>query len=300
MPEPNEPVTNPVLVDAMATFRLDFTNRERERAFLEAAVEAKYLVPAMIQRPAQVKEGEQQQVNITFQVLKTMKGDQYIPAYTDAIELQKNRQPGERRNAVVMDFMTIYRFVKEHEEISGMVINPLGSNLCLIRDQIVAIGDHDGEIQMSPPRPAAPSPQSSEGQPAPVSTAEAAREAQQAAIRAAMADMEKAKQEQESEEPKKESVTDELLSALKSCLKKQKAVKKAYIREESESGESFLLLALEADESANLEEIGAAVSQDCADLADLPFDCVPASSIRAKELVSAEKPFYEKKRFGIF
>ena len=53
MPEPMKPVTNPVLVDAMATFKLDLANRENEdvfkeheRAFLQAAIDAKYLLPA--------------------------------------------------------------------------------------------------------------------------------------------------------------------------------------------------------------------------------------------------------------
>ena len=83
-------------------------------------------------------------------------------------------------------------------------------------------------------------------------------------------------------------------------LKKQKQVKKAYIKSEIEQGERYLLVALEADENADIESIGNTVTTECADYSDLPFDCVAASSIRAKELVAEGKPFYEKKRFGIF
>ena len=47
MPEPMQPITNPALVDAMATFKVDLANRdneenfrEHEKAFLKAAIEA--------------------------------------------------------------------------------------------------------------------------------------------------------------------------------------------------------------------------------------------------------------------
>ena len=59
MPEPMQPITNPVLVDAMTTFKLDLANRENEdvfkeheRAFLQAAIDAKYLLPAQVEQPA--------------------------------------------------------------------------------------------------------------------------------------------------------------------------------------------------------------------------------------------------------
>ncbi len=112
--------------------------------------------------------------------------------------------------------------------------------------------------------------------------------------------MEAAKAQTDSAEPETDPLTDDLLGAIKGVLKKQKAVKKAYIKPETENGERYLLVALEADDSTDLEAIGNAVSTDCADYSDLPFDCVSTSNIRAKELVAEEKPFYEKKRFGIF
>ena len=57
---------------------------------------------------------------------------------------------------------------------------------------------------------------------------------------------------------------------------------------------------MEADENTDMDAISEALAKDCADYSDIPFDCVASTSIRAKELVAAEKPFYEKKRFGIF
>ena len=70
MPEPNQPmqpITNPLLVDAMATFKLDLTNREHERAFLEAAINARYLIPAMVEQPADAPEGEPVPTRVAFQ-----------------------------------------------------------------------------------------------------------------------------------------------------------------------------------------------------------------------------------------
>ena len=314
MPEPMQPITNPVLVDAMATFKVDLANRENEevfkeheRAFLQAAIEARYLLPAQVEQPEEApKEGEQVQARVAFQIMTNPKGEKFMPAFTDEVELKKNRKPGERFQVAVMSFNDLYHFMKSNEAINGVVINPFGSALCLIRQQIIAIGDHNNQPVLSAPRPN-PNAQSQEPAPQPQPTnalgaVENTREQQQDMIRAAMAQLDADKAAAESGEtvPEKDPVTDELLGALKGVLKKQKQVKKAYIKSEIEQGERYLLVALEADENADIESIGNTVTTECADYSDLPSDCVAASSIRAKELVAEGKPFYEKKRFGIF
>ncbi len=307
MPEPMQPITNPVLVDAMATFKVDLTNREHEKAFLEAAINAKYLLPAQIEQPAEPpQEGEQQQTRIAFQIMTNPQGNKFMPAFTDEIELRKNRKPGERFSVAVMSFMDLYRFLKANEPINGIVINPFGSALCLIRQQVIAIGDNGGQVVMQSPRLAESAGIQVQTQPVqkPDNALGAAvnpADAQQAAIRQAMAEMEAAKASQEdSDADDTSAITDDLLSAVKNCLKKQKSVKKAYISQEKENGEAYLLIALDADENTDIEEIGNTISETCADYSDLPFECVAASNIRAKELVANEKPFYEKKRFGFF
>ena len=313
MPEPMQPITNPVLVDAMATFKVDLANRdneeefkEHERAFLQAAIEAKYLLPAQVEQPAEPpKEGEPVQARVAFQIMTNPKGEKFMPAFTDEVELKKNRKPGERFQVAVMSFNDLYQFIKSNEAINGVVINPFGSALCLIRQQIIAIGDHNNQPVLSAPRPAEAAPQPIPEPPQPTNAlgaVENSREQQQDMIRAAMAqlDADKAAAEASDAEPEKDPLTDDLLSALKGVLKKQKQVKKAYIKAESEQGERYLLVALEADENADIEAIGNTVTTECADYSDLPFDCVAAGSIRAKELVAEGKPFYEKKRFGLF
>ena len=62
MPEQRKPVENPVLVDAMATFKLDLQNREHELAFLKAAVEARYLLPAQVQPDPDAEPDENGQI----------------------------------------------------------------------------------------------------------------------------------------------------------------------------------------------------------------------------------------------
>ena len=300
MPEPMKPITNPVLVDAMAKFKLDLTNRENEKAFLEAAVDAKYLIPALVERVTEedAKPGEQVKMRVAFQIMTNPQGDQFMPAFTDEIEIKKNRKPGETFQIVVMNFMDIYQFVKNNEKISGVVINPFGSALCLIRPQVIAIGDRGGDLSSVPTPPPRPVHNHDDEPAGP--TAEEVQAAQQDVIRQAMADLEAKKAAEADGEPEVSPLTDDLLDALKACFKKQKAVKKAYIRPETENGERYLLIALEADENADLKAVGEAVSTNCADYSDLPMECVPASSIRAKALVAEEKPFYEKKRFGFF
>lgn len=297
---PIKPVTNPVLVDAMATFKVDLTNREHEKAFLQAAIDARYLIPALIERPATPpKEGEQVQARVAFQMMTNQNGTKFLPAFTDEIELRKNRKPGERFQVMIMSFKDLYHFMKANEPIGGMVINPFGSNLCLVRQQIILLGDHDGNLDELSAAPAqAPAPQPA----APANALGAAsnsREAQQAAIRQAMADLEAAKATA-AETPAVSAITDDLLGALKTQLKKIKTVKKAYIEETTENGERFLMIAIETDENTDIAEIGNTLASECCDYSDLPFECVPATSIRAKELVNGSKPFYEKKRFGFF
>ncbi len=309
MAEPNqkmEPVTNPVLVDAMATFKLDLTNRENEKAFLEAAIDAKYLLPAKIeQMPEQATQEGQIPTRIAFQVMTNPKGDKFMPAFTDEIELKKNRKPdSEPLQIAVVDFRALYNFVKQNEGINGIVINPFGSALCLVRQQVIAIGENGFKIVVSQPRPQPQIIDLTTPQPKPANALGAPEDDSKVRadmIRQAMADMEAAKDSdaEDSAEPQTDPLTDELLNALKATLKKQKSVKKAYIKSDVENGERYLLVALDADED-EIEKISEAVSSDCADYSDLPFECVPASNIRAKDLVAEEKPFYEKKRFGIF
>ncbi|MBR6106785.1 MAG: enhanced serine sensitivity protein SseB C-terminal domain-containing protein [Oscillospiraceae bacterium] len=309
MAEPNqkmEPVTNPVLVDAMATFKLDLTNRENEKAFLEAAIDAKYLLPAKIeQMPEQATEEGQIPTRIAFQVMTNPKGDKFMPAFTDEIELKKNRKPdSEPLQIAVVDFRALYNFIKQNEGINGIVINPFGSALCLVRQQVIAIGENDFKIVVAQPRPQPQIIDLTTPQPKPANVLGAPEDDSKARadmIRQAMADMEAAKESEASDDAEEEAdpLTDELLNALKATLKKQKSVKKAYIKADTENGERYLLVALEADE-AEIEKIGEAVSTECKDYSDLPFECVPVSNIRAKDLAAEEKPFYEKKRFGIF
>ena len=308
-PKPQmQPITNPELVEAMTEFRKDLSNRDNERAFLQAAVSARYLLPAMIQ-PIPKEEGhedEPQQHSVAFQIMNTPDGKKFMPAFTSQEELLKHRKEGESFQVAVMGFEQIYMFMKGNEPITGVVIDPFGCALCLNRGQIIAIGDAKGDITvgMAPQQPAQKIEVTRTPVQAPTNVlgaAENTREQQQAAIRAAMQNLDNEPQENKLDAEQIEKLlTDDVLGALKGCLKKQKNVKKAYIQPMIESGEKFFLLALEADDSADMDAINSAIASDCADYSDLPFDCVPATSIRAKELVANEKPFYEKKRFGIF
>lgn len=311
MAEPNqkmEPVTNPVLVDAMATFKLDLSNREHEIAFLEAAIDAKYLLPAKIEQTSdQPNEDGQVPTRIAFQVMTNPKGDKFMPAFTDEIELKKTRKPeNETMQIAVCDFRALYNFIKQNESINGIVINPFGSALCLIRQQVIAIGDNGFKIVVAPPKQQPQFIDLTTPQPQPTNVLGAPEDDSKARadmIRQAMADMEAAKDgsEEKTDTETADPITDTLLNALKGTLKKQKGVKKAYIQSaKDDNGENYLLIALEGDDAINLEDVQSAVVEDCKDYSDLPFDCVKSDSILAKDLVAEGKPFFERKRFGIF
>ena len=89
----------------------------------------------------------------------------------------------------------------------------------------------------------------------------------------------------------------ELIDALSRYLKKQKGVKRAYLQ--LMLGEQpHYLIAVECD--GDRAAVFAAIKAEAGTYTDLAVKVVDVASDSAKDLVSGEKPFYEKKRFGLF
>ena len=89
----------------------------------------------------------------------------------------------------------------------------------------------------------------------------------------------------------------ELIDALSRYLKKQKGVKRAYLQ--LMLGEQpHYLIAVECDDDR--AAVFAAIKAEAGTYTDLAVKVVDVASDSAKDLVSGEKPFYEKKRFGLF
>lgn len=306
------PITNPKLLEAIAQFKSE-TNRVNEIKFLQEMLNARYLVPVIMETPPNetMKPGERVSTRVAFQMLTNDKNEKFIPAFTDQDELVKNTVQPRHQVAVltVRDFAMVF---SQNPICKGFVINPFGDNMCLTREQLENLfqharqvprqqGQQDGKVLVG-------------GAPSLSSQVDMAmnnlkkEKEMEAYIRAAKeTEARKAAEAEESEDKPKIQQTvnpvsaaekpQELIDALSRYLKKQKGVKRAYLQ--LMLGEQpHYLIAVECDDDR--AAVFAAIKAEAGTYTDLAVKVVDVASDSAKDLVSGEKPFYEKKRFGLF
>lgn len=305
-PQPQK-IENPVLVEAMQTFKQEM-NRENEIKFLNAMLNARYLVPVVMETPpdATMTPGTQVRTRVAFQMLTNPSGEKFIPAFTDNEELLKNpvkADPEHPRQIVVMRVTDFAAVFAQNEIARGFVINPFGQNMCLNRDQLrmLLAGAQQTKVNANA-QPASLSQQVD----AAIHNLDKEKE-MEAIIRAAKESearaAETAAQQEEETERKitqtKNAVAENpsgLLDGLSVYLKKQKNVNRAYMQLLLGDAPHYLL-AVDCDDDA--ADTCAAVLAEAKLHTELPVEVLSASDKAAKSLVNNEKPFYEKKR-GFF
>lgn len=306
----NQPqkIENPQLLASIATFK-QTVNRENEIAFLKEMLNGRYLVPVIMETPPDqvVQPGEQVKTRVGFQMLTNPQGEKFIPAFTDHDQLAKNPAPPQQQNnqvaiMTVRDFGMIFT---QNEGCKGFVINPFGENMCIQREQLLQI--------LQTARPVATQGGSIESQvnlamhqlnkdkeqqailAAKESEARFAREAEAAA--AAMEAKGESLDDVQADAPAVAENPQELCDALSRYLKKQKNVKKAYLQLTTD-GTPRYMIAVECDEDQKATFAG--VTAEAKEYTALDVKVVATGSPSVQKLVESEKPFYEKKRFGIF
>ena len=146
------PITNPKLLEAIAQFKSE-TNRVNEIKFLQEMLNARYLVPVIMETPPNetMKPGERVSTRVAFQMLTNDKNEKFIPAFTDQDELVKNTVQPRHQVAVltVRDFAMVF---SQNPICKGFVINPFGDNMCLTREQLENLFQHLSLIHISEPR----------------------------------------------------------------------------------------------------------------------------------------------------
>ena len=145
----DQQVTNPKLIEAIATMRKDFTP-ENQNAVINAALRSTFYVPAIIEKKKEIVANANNEVKFEekpkarFLLIKKQKsdtsegGETFFPAFTDADELAKFNadEPYQR---VKMKFGDLAMLVEQVTTIRGFVINPMSHNLPFTREMLDGI-----------------------------------------------------------------------------------------------------------------------------------------------------------------
>ena len=274
---------------------------------------ARYLVPVIMETPPNeaMKPGERVSTRVAFQMLTNDKNEKFIPAFTDQDELVKNTVQPRHQVAVltVRDFAMVF---SQNPICKGFVINPFGDNMCLTREQLENLFQHARQVprqqgQQDGKALVGGAPSLSSQVDMAMNNLKKEKE-MEAYIRAAKeTEARKAAEAEESEDKPKIQQTvnpvsaaekpQELIDALSRYLKKQKGVKRAYLQLMLGEQPHYLIAAECDDDRA---AVFAAIKAEAGTYTDLAVKVVDVASDSAKDLVSGEKPFYEKKRFGLF
>ena len=123
MSEKTEPVTNPVLKEAICRLHRGEHAREHQMVTLHILLQTQLLAPVTI-TPGKTN------TQIQFQLITTPDGRAFFPAFTDLEELKKGF-PGADQQTVVLPFADYARMILRDKAAQGLVVNPFGDSLTL-------------------------------------------------------------------------------------------------------------------------------------------------------------------------
>lgn len=158
-----EMIINPVLMLAISRMR-ENDNAETREKMVEAMVEAKFLVPCLIQmKPGTEQETQRDTTNtvVNFNMLRTQAGQMYFMIFTDIGSLKK-WQDIPNQNGMVMTFDDVADLVlRAGDKAAGVVLNPQTTNLAFQSGMIAEIMKNresvqaEGAVQATTPEAAA-------------------------------------------------------------------------------------------------------------------------------------------------
>ncbi|MDD4850253.1 MAG: enhanced serine sensitivity protein SseB C-terminal domain-containing protein [Gemmiger sp.] len=134
MIDPNQPVKNPALKNAMADMRKNNTPETRN-IVINQMMNAVFLAPAIVDfgknapKPdAQGKVKIEPNSKISFTLINTQDGKKFFMAFTDWEELRKwNKNPGQQ--TLMLRFDDYAALLEKNTNAAGFVINPYTENL---------------------------------------------------------------------------------------------------------------------------------------------------------------------------
>ena len=106
---------------------------------LSLAMVGHYIVPIQHEGPAEVMEDGRIHFNkdtkLKFPVMKNAEGKIFLPVFTDGVEFSK-KFGKDGFEGGVFGFQDVLRFIQDKE---GFVINPMGQNIMIPKDRILAL-----------------------------------------------------------------------------------------------------------------------------------------------------------------
>lgn len=123
MSNQNEPITNPVLKQAMEHMHKGQHGREEQMVTLQLLLQAQLLAPVSVSQG----KGD---VQVHFQLLSTQDDRTFFPAFTDLEELKKCFDRPDQQT-LVLTFADYAKMILKDKTAQGVVVNPLGSSLTL-------------------------------------------------------------------------------------------------------------------------------------------------------------------------
>lgn len=133
----------------------------KEARMVALARAGRYIVPIQHEGPAQVMEDGRIKFNkdtkLRFPVMKTNNEKLFLPIFTDGIEFAK-KFGREGFEGAVFKFSDILRFVQDKD---GIAINPMGENIMLPKDKMMALEAASQVIAASKNKAAKPSKEAS-------------------------------------------------------------------------------------------------------------------------------------------
>ncbi len=123
MHEKNQPVTNPVLKQAISRLHNGEHTREQQMVTLQFLLQAQLIAPVTI-TPGKTN------TQLQFQLITTPDGRAFFPAFTDLEEMKKGF-PGQKQQTVVLTFADYARMILRDKAALGLVVDPFGDSLTL-------------------------------------------------------------------------------------------------------------------------------------------------------------------------
>lgn len=137
-----EPISNPVLAEALGRMKKEPTAEARSSLFQEIVLRAKFILPVMLSNSI-VTDGQGRPTipagTTARAALLTGEDDRhYFPAFTSQAEWEKWQASGRQQMAVA-EFDDYAALLDQDTKAAGLVVDPFGDSLMLSREDVTRL-----------------------------------------------------------------------------------------------------------------------------------------------------------------
>lgn len=137
-----EPISNPVLTEALSRVKEKPTAEAQSSLFQEIALHAKFILPVMLSSPVMTDGQGRPAVpeGTTAKVALLTGGDDqhYFPAFTSQAEWKK-WQASNKQQMAVAQFDDYVNLLDNDTDVTGLVIDPFGDSFMLSRGDVTRL-----------------------------------------------------------------------------------------------------------------------------------------------------------------